>query len=57
MMQSWDRLNLKGDDAAAIIVAAPYSENPDQARAVLREFLSANLMTIESVLNSTRKRS
>lgn len=55
IIQSWDRLNLNGDDAAAIILVAPYSENPDQARLVLRDFLRTHLVAIESVLNSTRK--
>ena len=38
------------DDGAAVMVSAPYDENPEQARAALRAFLSANLPAVETAL-------
>ena len=38
------------DDGAAVMVSAPYDDNPDQARAALRDFLSANLAAVEAAL-------
>ena len=55
MMQTWNKLRLQGDDGAAIILCAPYADNPEQARAVLRSFLQAQFNAIEVVLNSNRE--
>ncbi|HEU4374475.1 MAG TPA: exosortase A [Telluria sp.] len=38
------------DDGAAVLVSAPYDDNPDQARAAMREFLAANLPAVEAAL-------
>jgi exosortase A len=38
------------DDGAAVLVSAPYDDNPDQARAALRDFLSANLPALDAAL-------
>ncbi len=54
IMQSWDRLTLSGDDGAAIMLVAPFDENPEEARVVLRRFATAHLSQIEAVLDATR---
>jgi len=56
IMQSWDRISLRGDDGAAIIISATFTENPEEARVILRQFVAAHLTAIDTVLNATRKR-
>jgi exosortase A len=43
------------DDGAAVMVSAPYDDNPDQARAAMRDFLSANLAAVEAALAATAR--
>ena len=50
VLQARDKLLFRGDDGAAVMVHAAYSENPDEARAALRSFLDANLAAIEASL-------
>jgi EpsI family protein len=38
------------DDGAAVMVSAPYDENPEEARAAMRAFLAANLPAVETTL-------
>jgi EpsI family protein len=38
------------DDGAAVLVSAPYDDNPDHARATLHDFLAANLPAVEAAL-------
>ncbi len=54
MIQTFNKLRFAGDDAAALIISAPFSENPEEARTALRSFLSSDFMAIESVLNANR---
>jgi exosortase A len=44
------------DDGAAVMLFAPYDENPDEARAALRAFLRDNLGAVDAVLAANRKR-
>ena len=48
------KLLMHGDDGAVLIFYAPYEENPEQARASLRQFLSTNLAGIESSLSQSK---
>lgn len=50
------KLLMQGGDGAAVIVFAPFSENPAEARAALRTFLSENMGAIESALAETSTR-
>ena len=50
-----DRLLGRGDDAAAIILAAPYEERPEGAQQVLREFTRDMLPAIEAALSTARQ--
>ena len=53
--QARTRLLFGGDDGAAVMLSAPYSENKqDEARAALRAFLGAHLTALESSLAATR---
>jgi EpsI family protein len=45
-----DKLLGRGDDGAAIIMAAPYEERPEGAQQALREFASDMLPSIEAAL-------
>ena len=56
MIQTFNKLRLAGDDGAAVIICAPFSENPEEARAAMRSFLSTDFDAIETVLNTNRKR-
>lgn len=52
LLQAESKLLMRGDDAASIMLLAPYAENPDEARSALREFLADNLAALESTLTS-----
>ena len=49
------KLLMHGDDGAVLIFYAPYDENPEKARATLRQFLSTNLAGVESSLVQSKK--
>lgn len=49
------KLLLRGDDAVALIFYAPYDENPDQARLLLRDFLNAHLDNLALTFDSSKK--
>jgi exosortase A len=56
MLQAKERLLMRGDDGAGILVFARYDENPETARAALRNFLAAQLPSLESTLAGNLKR-
>lgn len=56
LLQAKEKFLLNGDDGATVMVFAPFSENPDQARAALRRFLHDNLVPLEAVLAANRPR-
>jgi EpsI family protein len=49
-----DRLLGRGDDAAAVIIAAPYDEQPERARQTLREFASEMRPAIDAALAAAK---
>ena len=50
LLEAKARLIGKGDDAAVVILAAPYDAVPDEARALLQDFLTAHLERIDATL-------
>ena len=54
MLQTWDKLTLKGDDGAAIILIAPFNDNMEDARKILRQFLKTDLERIETTLTTNQ---
>lgn len=50
LLQAKEKLLMRGDDGAAMMVFSPYAENPDEARHALRNFLADNLASLESTL-------
>ena len=56
MWQAQARLQFHADDGAALLVSAPFGDNPDEARKSMRAFLDAHLATIEAALAATRVR-
>ncbi len=50
LLQAKEKFLLNGDDGAAVMVFAPYGDRPEEARAVLRDFLNANLGAFEARL-------
>ena len=50
LLEAKARLLGKGDDAAVVILAAPYDAVPDEARALLRDFLTAHLQRLDATL-------
>jgi len=55
LLQAKERLLMRGDDSAGITVFAPYDENPDSARAVLRGFVAAQLPALEHELSGNAR--
>lgn len=55
LMQAKEKLLMRGDDGAAIVVYAPYTTNPDEARVVMRNFLNQHLTTLEATLAGNKK--
>lgn len=49
------KLLLQGDDGVSLIFYAPYDENPDQARLLLRDFLNAHLSSLALAFDSSKK--
>jgi exosortase A len=56
LWQARARFALRGDDGAAIMVSAPYGDDPEAARAALRAFLNTQLGAIGATLAQTRSR-
>lgn len=54
LRQAKIKLMFGGDDGAAVMLAAPYGESPDDARQALRAFLAANLKAIDTSLATAR---
>lgn len=54
LIQAKAALLFHGDDGAAVMVAAPYGESPDEARAVLRDFLQTEGDAVERALTAAR---
>ena len=55
LLQAKERLLMRGDDGAGVMVYARFDENPDTARAALRSFLAAQLPAMESALAANRR--
>ena len=55
LWQAEAKLMMRGDDGAAVMLSAPYTDQPDAARASLRAFLAANGAAIDAALAATRK--
>jgi exosortase A len=56
LWQAQAKLLFHADDGAAVMVSAPYGEQPEEARKAMRAFLDANLAPIEAALAVTRSR-
>ena len=54
LRQAKTKLLFGSDDGAVVMLAAPYGEQPEAARAALRAFLGANLSAIDATLATTR---
>lgn len=50
LIQAKAKLLMRGDDGAALLLSAPYTEDADQARRSMRAFLGTNLPAIEAAL-------
>jgi len=50
LLQAKEKLLMRGDDGASITVFAPYANNPEEARATMRLFLSENLAPLSATL-------
>ncbi|THC41672.1 exosortase A [Massilia sp. Mn16-1_5] len=56
LRQARAKLMMHGDDGAAVLVATPIGEQPENARVVLRSFLAANLAPLQASLEAARGR-
>jgi EpsI family protein len=55
LLQAKEKFLMRGDDGAAVMVFAPYAIKADEARATLRDYLTANLASIEATLANNKK--
>jgi len=55
-LQAKERLMMRGDDGARIVVFTSFSDRPDEARQTLRAYLSDNLSQLEAMLAKNRNR-
>lgn len=56
LRQAQGRLLFQGDDGAVVLLAAPYSDDPDAARAAMRAFLAGHFGAVDAALQATRER-
>jgi exosortase A len=56
LWQAQAKLRFHADDGAAVLLSAPYTDNPEEARKSIRAFLDANLGAVETALAATRVR-
>jgi exosortase A len=55
LLQARSKLLLRGDDGAAVMLSAPFDDNPDAARATLHSFLLDNYKNIKVALDNARQ--
>ncbi|MGJ7915224.1 exosortase A [Massilia sp. LXY-6] len=55
LLQAQSKLLLRGDDGAAVMLSAPFDEQPDAARATLHSFLLDNYKHINATLENARR--
>ena len=56
LLQARSKMLLQGDDGAAVMLSAPFDENPDTARAALHAFLASQLGAIDATLAATAQK-
>jgi hypothetical protein len=55
LLQAQSKLLLRGDDGAAVMLSAPFDEQPDAARATLLSFLLDNYKHINVALDNAHR--
>jgi EpsI family protein len=55
LLQAKERLLMRGDDGASVLVYARFHDQPETAREALRAFLKSNLEPLEATLAANRK--
>ena len=55
ILQAKEKLLMQGDDGAAILVFAPYTTHPDEARHAMRRFVADNGAALEATLLENKK--
>ena len=55
VLQARAQLLFHPDDGAAVLLSAPFSDNPEAARRALQAFLDAHAASIDAALTATRK--
>ena len=56
LRQAEARLRLRGDDGALVVLAAPYTDDPEAARTTLQAFLAQHFGALDTALTTTRER-
>ena len=54
LIQARAKLLFRGDDGAAVMLSAPYGDNPEDARAAMRAFLASEGAAVEQALVTAR---
>jgi EpsI family protein len=55
LLQAKEKFLMRGDDGAAIILYAAYSDKPDEARLAMRQFLTEHQTALISTLSNNKK--
>jgi exosortase A len=55
LLQAKQKLLMRGDDGASIMVFAPYAKSPEEARTAIRQFLIDNLAPLNATLTGNEK--
>jgi len=56
LRQAQARLQFNGDDGALVVLAAPYTDDPQVARATLQAFFQQHFGALDAALTTTRER-
>jgi exosortase A len=54
LLQARSRLTMQGDDGAALMVYAPFTDKPEDARKAMRAFLSSQFTQVDAALLAAR---
>jgi exosortase A len=55
LLQAKERLLMRGDDGAVLVVYATFTDKPNEARAAMRQFLNEHTASLNSTLSGNKK--
>jgi EpsI family protein len=55
LLQAKERILMRGDDGAALVVYTTFTDKPNEARAAMRQFLTEHTTSLNSTLSGNKK--